>query len=76
MEAMHISRYYLMDLKPSNVILDDEQNAILIDWELAGASPFFQAPEADGSWDVKPNCLRWSSPIGLASRPTSVKNQS
>ena len=53
MVATHASRHYHMDLKPSNIIIDDEENAFLIDWEQTGASPFFLAPEADGSWDVK-----------------------
>ena len=51
--ATHKSSQYHMDLKPSNVLLDDDDNAILIDWEQSGASPFFIAPEADGSWDVE-----------------------
>ena len=51
--ATHVSCQYHMDLKPSNILLDDDENAVLIDWEQSGASPFFMAPEADGSWDVK-----------------------
>ncbi|KAL8938581.1 MAG: hypothetical protein Q9211_003148 [Gyalolechia sp. 1 TL-2023] len=51
--ATHISCQYHMDLKPSNVLLDDNGNAVLIDWEQSGASPFSVAPEADGSWDVE-----------------------
>ena len=56
--ATHISCQYHMDLKPSNVLLDDDENAILIDWEQSGASPFFVAPEADGSWDVEIETLQ------------------
>ncbi len=51
-----------MDLKPSNILLDNEENAVLIDWEQCGASPFFMAPEADGSWDVEIETLQ---PDGL-----------
>lgn len=51
--ATHVSCQYHMDLKPSNILLDDDENAILIDWEQSGASPFSIAPEADGSWDVE-----------------------
>ena len=53
LQTTHASHQYHMDLKPSNVLLDDDDNTILIDWEQDGASPFFLAPEADGSWDVE-----------------------
>lgn len=42
-----------MDLKPSNVLLNNEDDVIVIDWEQCGASPFFLAPEGDGLWDVE-----------------------
>ncbi|KAI9682981.1 MAG: hypothetical protein M1820_010932, partial [Bogoriella megaspora] len=42
-----------MDLKPGNVLVDDQENAIVIDWEQCGASPFFLAPEANGMWDAE-----------------------
>lgn len=56
--ATHVSRQYHMDLKPSNILLDNDENAVLIDWEQCGASPFFMAPEADGSWDVEIETLQ------------------
>ena len=43
-----------MDPKPNNILLDNDGNAILIDWKQCGASPFFLAPEADDSWDAEP----------------------
>ena len=56
--ATHVSRQYHMDVKPSNILLDNDENAVLIDWEQCGAPPFFMAPEADGSWDVEIETLR------------------
>ncbi|KAK4062816.1 uncharacterized protein Triagg1_9686 [Trichoderma aggressivum f. europaeum] len=52
MAIVHSSGQYHMDLKPSNMLLNNEDDVIIIDWEQCGASPFFLAPEADGSWDV------------------------
>ena len=51
--AVHPSHRFHMDLKPSNILLDDHENAVLIDWEQCGASPFFIAPEANGEWDAE-----------------------
>lgn len=42
-----------MDLKPSNMLLNNENDVVVIDWEQCGASPFFLAPEASGVWDVE-----------------------
>lgn len=53
MATAHSSGQYHMDLKPSNMLLNNEDDVIIIDWEQCGASPFFFAPEADGSWDVE-----------------------
>ncbi|KAL7953108.1 putative serine/threonine protein kinase, variant 1 [Trichoderma compactum] len=53
MAAVHSSGQYHMDLKPSNMLLNNEDDVVIIDWEQCGASPFFLAPEADGSWDVE-----------------------
>ncbi|KAL6689959.1 putative serine/threonine protein kinase, variant 1 [Trichoderma pleuroticola] len=53
MATVHSSGQYHMDLKPSNMLLNNEDDVIIIDWEQCGASPFFLAPEADGSWDVE-----------------------
>lgn len=53
MAIAHSSGQYHMDLKPSNMLLNNEDDVIIIDWEQCGASPFFFAPEADGSWDVE-----------------------
>ena len=44
---------YHMDFKPSNLLLNDDMDLILIDWEQCGASPSFLAPEANGLWDVE-----------------------
>jgi serine/threonine protein kinase len=41
-----------MDLKPSNMLLNNEDDVVVIDWEQCGASPFFLAPEGNGLWDV------------------------
>ncbi|PNP51217.1 hypothetical protein THARTR1_08121 [Trichoderma harzianum] len=53
MAMVHSSGQYHMDLKPSNMLLNNEDDVIIIDWEQCGASPFFLAPEADGSWEVE-----------------------
>ena len=48
-----VSECFHMDIKPSNFLLDDDGNLVLIDWEQNGAPPYALAPEADGSWDVE-----------------------
>lgn len=48
---------YHMDIKPSNMLLDSNENLILIDWEQSGAPKCTVAPEADGSWDVKDKAM-------------------
>ncbi|KAL6887111.1 NADP-dependent oxidoreductase domain-containing protein [Trichoderma evansii] len=53
MAIVHSSGQYHMDLKPSNVFLNNEDDVIVIDWEQCGASPFFLAPEGNGLWDVE-----------------------
>lgn len=53
MAAVHSSGQYHMDLKPSNMLLNNENNVVVIDWEQCGASPFFLAPEGGGLWDVE-----------------------
>jgi len=49
----HIAQSFHMDIKPSNMLLDDNKDLILIDWEQSGAPTCSLAPEADGTWDVK-----------------------
>ncbi|EHK48406.1 uncharacterized protein TrAtP1_009855 [Trichoderma atroviride] len=53
MATVHSSGQYHMDLKPSNILLNNENDVVVIDWEQCGASPFFLAPEASGLWDVE-----------------------
>jgi serine/threonine protein kinase len=53
MAAVHSSGQYHMDLKPSNMLLNNENDVVVIDWEQCDASPFFLAPEASGVWDVE-----------------------
>lgn len=53
MATVHSSGQYHMDLKPSNILLHNENDVVVIDWEQCGASPFFLAPEASGLWDVE-----------------------
>jgi serine/threonine protein kinase len=53
MAAVHSSGQYHMDLKPSNMLLNNENDVVVIDWEQCGASPFFLAPEGSGLWDVE-----------------------
>ncbi|KAI1169764.1 kinase-like protein [Nemania sp. FL0916] len=48
----HTAHTYHMDIKPANVLVDDNGNAILIDWEQCGAPLCTLAPEANGDWDV------------------------
>ncbi|MCJ1460776.1 hypothetical protein MMC28_011158 [Mycoblastus sanguinarius] len=47
-----VAHNFHMDIKPANILLDTNQNAVLIDWEQSGAPWLTLAPEADGSWDV------------------------
>ena len=49
----HAAHTYHMDIKPANVLVDDEGNAVLIDWEQSGAPTYTLAPEANGEWDVE-----------------------
>ena len=56
--AIHASHQYHTDLIPSNILIDDDKNAILIDWEQSGVSRFFVAPEVNGSWDVETERLQ------------------
>ena len=53
MATVNSSQMFHMDLKPSNILLDEQDDTTLIDWEQYGASPFFLAPEATGAWDVE-----------------------
>ncbi|KAL7926920.1 putative serine/threonine protein kinase, variant 1 [Trichoderma austrokoningii] len=53
MAAVHSSGQYHMDLKPSNMLLNNEDDIVVIDWEKCGASGFFCAPEGNGLWDVE-----------------------
>ena len=55
---MHIFCQYHMNLKPSNILLDDDENTILIDWEQSGALPFFIASEVNSLWDVEIKTLQ------------------
>ena len=49
----HVARNWHQDLKPPNILLDDQLNVVVIDWEQCGANPFVLAPEADGTLDVR-----------------------
>jgi hypothetical protein len=49
----HTAHTYHMDIKPANVLVDDQENTILIDWEQSGAPLYTLAPEANGEWDVE-----------------------
>lgn len=40
------------DLKTANILIDDNDNLVLIDWEQCGANTFALAPEANGSFDL------------------------
>jgi serine/threonine protein kinase len=40
------------DLKTANILVDENDNLLLIDWEQCGANTFALAPEADGSFDL------------------------
>ncbi|KAH8122466.1 putative serine/threonine protein kinase, variant 1 [Trichoderma asperelloides] len=53
MAIVHLSGQYHMDLKPSNMLLNNDDDVVVIDWEQCGASPFFLAPEGNGLWDVE-----------------------
>ncbi|PTB35247.1 hypothetical protein M441DRAFT_62965 [Trichoderma asperellum CBS 433.97] len=53
MAIVHSSGQCHMDLKPSNMLLNNDDDVVVIDWEQCGASPFFLAPEGNGLWDVE-----------------------
>ena len=46
------ARAWHQDIKPPNILLDEDDNLLIIDWEQCGANSFVLAPEADGSFDV------------------------
>lgn len=48
-----ISETYHQDIRPSNFLIDDNRDLVLIDWEQSGAPRCTLAPEADGSYDVE-----------------------
>ena len=41
-----------MDIKPSNFILGEHFNLVLIDWEQSDAPVATAAPAIDGTWDA------------------------
>lgn len=49
----HIAKTYHMNIKPTNILLDDNLDLLLIDWEQSGTSFCTVAPEADGTWDIE-----------------------
>lgn len=51
----HKGRSWHQDLKPPNILLDDECNVVIIDWEqgIGGAITFISASEVDGSFDLE-----------------------
>ena len=49
----HVAHTYHMDIKSTNILLNDDLDILLIDWEQSGAPYCTVAPEADGSWDVE-----------------------
>ncbi|KAJ6256892.1 hypothetical protein Dda_8762 [Drechslerella dactyloides] len=51
--AHYKAKQWHQDLKPPNVLIDDDENVLIADWEQCGANPFILAPEADGSVDVR-----------------------
>ena len=58
------SKTYHNDVKPSNFLVNDARNLVLINWKQGGATRSTRAPEADGSYDVcydvetRPDTLR------------------
>jgi serine/threonine protein kinase len=50
--AHYVGRTYHIDIKPSNVLINDEDALVLIDWEQTCGTPLTTAPEADGRWEV------------------------
>jgi len=43
------------DMKPANILLDDEDNVVIIDWEqgIGGTNTFVSPVETDGSFDLE-----------------------
>ncbi|KAK3935263.1 kinase-like protein [Diplogelasinospora grovesii] len=56
----HTAHTYHKDIEPANFLVDDQGNAILIDWEQSVSARYTIAPEADGVWDA-------AEVVGLAS---------
>ncbi|KAF8881677.1 kinase-like domain-containing protein [Gymnopilus junonius] len=50
--AYFIGKTYHMDLKPPNLLLDENLDLVVIDWENSGANISVLPPEADGTFDV------------------------
>ncbi|KAF3931126.1 hypothetical protein ABW20_dc0108557 [Dactylellina cionopaga] len=46
------AKVWHQDLKPPNVLINDNEDVLIADWEQCGANPFIIAPEADGTFDV------------------------
>lgn len=49
----YVAHTFHMDIKPGNFVLDNDSNALLIDWEQSDAPVTTAAPEIDGSWDAQ-----------------------
>ncbi|KAH0565094.1 hypothetical protein GP486_001512 [Trichoglossum hirsutum] len=47
-----VARSWHQDIKPPNLLLDDADSIVIIDWEQCGANSFVLAPEANGTFDV------------------------
>jgi serine/threonine protein kinase len=48
-----VARSWHQDFKPPNMLLDDADGILVIDWEKCGANSFILAPEANGRFDIE-----------------------
>ncbi|CEJ92316.1 hypothetical protein VHEMI07976 [[Torrubiella] hemipterigena] len=48
-----VAHTFHMDIKPGNLLIEDDGTLALIDWEQNGVPPTTAAPEVDGTWDAE-----------------------
>ena len=61
-----VAHTFHMDIKPTNLVVNNSHSLVLVDWEQHRAPKCTIAPEADGTWDVKEGRFDPSSSNGPA----------
>ncbi|KAL0943419.1 phosphotransferase enzyme family protein [Colletotrichum truncatum] len=57
-----VGKSYHMDLKPGNIVVDDEDNLRLVDWEQSGVSMFTHPPEVTIDQEAEESSTVFSKP--------------